>query len=330
MVATSHFPDGVPDRCPVCQHDIQVDPSPGTGDAVCPFCGTLVWPPPFSADDFQSRPQLGDFQLLTNLGQAPNGSVYHGRQLSNGRQVTIWTLAREYDQEERVVQRFVREALAMSKLKHPNLLQVLGVKSVKGVHFVVTEFVEGRNMQQWFKRLHQLSVGDAVHLTLRVAEALESAHTATIVHRDLRPSNLHVADTGAVKVGGFGSFMTPAGSLTQSLSAEYMAPEQARNAKRVDGRSDIYALGTMLYEFVTGRPPFAANNTLELIMAKESGDYPPAASVNSEIPNRLDRVMAKMLARDPDDRHSDCAEVIEHLKSLRLENRSLTFIDSAG
>jgi len=280
--------------------------------------------------------QLGDFKVEKKLGQGGMGTVYLATQTSLDRKVALKTLSPEFAKKPDFVARFLREARSMARLQHPNVVQVYAADSISGVNFAAIEYIDGRSMQNWMNDLKQLSVGDALHVILVCADALKHAHDQNMIHRDIKPDNILVTSKGVVKVADFGlaKALDEDVSMTQSGTGLgtplYMAPEQARNAKHVDKRSDIYALGSTLYYFVTGKLPFTGENTLELIVAKEKGTYTSARKLNSKVPERLDLILGKMLLKDPKDRYGDCGDIIRDIGSLGLANPALSFIESAG
>ncbi len=280
--------------------------------------------------------ELGDFKLEKKLGQGGMGTVFLATQKSLDRKVALKTLSPEFAKKPDFVQRFLREARSMARLQHPNVVQVYAADSVSGVNFAAIEFIDGRSMQNWMNDLKQLSIGDAIHVVLVCADALKHAHDQNMIHRDIKPDNILVTSRGVVKVADFGlaKALDEDVSMTQSGTGLgtplYMAPEQARNAKHVDKRSDIYALGSTLYYFVTGKLPFTGESTLELIIAKERGTYASARKVNPKVPERLDLIIGKMLLKDPKDRYGDCEDIIRDLGNLGLANPALGFIESAG
>jgi serine/threonine protein kinase len=280
--------------------------------------------------------QLGDFKLEKKLGQGGMGTVYLATQTSLDRKVALKTLSPEFAKKPDFVQRFLREARSMARLQHPHVVQVYAADSVSGVNFAAIEFIDGRSMQNWMNDLKQLSVGDALHVILVCADALKHAHDQNMIHRDIKPDNILVTSKGVIKVADFGlaKALDEDVSMTQSGTGLgtplYMAPEQARNAKHVDKRSDIYALGSTLYYFVTGKLPFSGENTLELIVAKERGTYTSARKLNPKISDRLDLMIGKMLLKDPKDRYGDCGDIIRDLGGLGLANPALSFIETAG
>jgi serine/threonine-protein kinase len=279
--------------------------------------------------------QLGDFKLIKKLGQGGMGTVYLAKQVSLDRDVALKTLSKEFAKKPDFVQRFIREARSMAKLHHQNIVQVYAADSAHGIHYAAIEFVDGRSMQDWMNDKKRLSIGDALFITLVCAAALKQAHDQNMIHRDIKPDNILVTKKGVVKVADFGlaKAIDEDQSMTQSGTGLgtplYMAPEQARNAKHVDKRSDIYALGTMLYHFLTGALPFSGDSTLDLIVAKETGRFKSARKLNGDIPERLDFMIDKMMAKDPQHRYADCGEIIRDLQSLNLANASLSFIEGA-
>lgn len=279
--------------------------------------------------------QVGDFELKKRLGKGGMGEVFLARQVSLDRLVALKTLSKDLAKREDFVQRFQREARSMARLDHPNVVKVYAVDSFKGIHFAAIEFIDGRSVQSWLEELGKLSVADAVHVALVCAEAMRHAHDQGMVHRDIKPDNILLTRKGVIKVADFGlaKAMDEDVSMTQSGTGLgtplYMAPEQARDAKYVDQRSDIYALGATLYHMLTGKLPFQGSSALELVLAKEKGQYPTARSLRPEMPERLDLIVDKMLARDPKHRYRTCAEVIQDLKALAIHSPALSFIDGA-
>ena len=274
---------------------------------------------------------LGDFELLQKIGEGAMGAVYKARQISFDRVVALKVLFRHVAKNPKLVERLHREARAMAELDHPNIVQAyaVGEDEKKGCHYVAMEFVDGDNLQKHLTTIKHLRVADAVYVTLSCARALAYAHKRGMVHRDVKPENILVTQSGAVKLADLGMVKTfdDDMSLTQTGHAVgtplYMPLEQAKNAKDTDGRSDIYALGCTLYCLLTGSPPFASGTILEVIRAKEHGTFPPARTANPDVPERLDLVIAKMTAKLPRYRYQTCEAVITDLEAVGLAGKSL-------
>lgn len=283
--------------------------------------------------------KIGEFALLKKLGAGGMGDVYLAKQTSLDRKVALKTLKPDLAKRPDFVARFMREARSMGRLDHPNVVRIYGAETTeirgKPFAYAAIEYVDGKSMQDWMDELKSLSVADAVSVTLTVADALRHAHDLNMIHRDVKPDNILLTAKGVVKVADFGlaKAIDEDQSLTQSGvgmgTPLYMAPEQARNAKYVDARSDVYALGATLYYFLTGDLPFRAESTIALLQAKEAGRFESARKKNAAIPERLDFVLDKMMAKDPDRRYADCGAVIADLTNLNLAGTALSFVDGA-
>ena len=283
----------------------------------------------------KSVTRLGDFDLISRLGKGGMGEVFLARQISLDRQVALKTLNKELAKQEDTVRRFRREARAMAKIDHSNVVKVYAVDSYKGVHFVAIEYIDGKSVQDWLDKLGHLPVPDSVHIAVVCSEALRHAHAQNMVHRDVKPDNILITSKGIVKVADFGLAKVTDEDVSMTQSGQglgtplYMAPEQARSAKYVDQRCDIYALGATLYHLLTGQPPYAKESALELIISKETGVYPSARKLRPEIPERLDLIIDKMMAKDPKHRYKASEEVLRDLSGLGIHGEPLSFVEGA-
>jgi eukaryotic-like serine/threonine-protein kinase len=286
---------------------------------------------PQPAPPEKSGSTLGDYRLLKKLGQGGMGAVYKAQQISTERIVALKVLAKELAAKESFVLRFKRESRAMTKLDHPNVLGCLDVGEAKGFHFLAMELVEGGSVEGWLKKLGKFTVGDALHVVLKTCEALQHAHEKSIIHRDVKPDNILLTADGTIKVAdlGLAKDTDEDVSLTKTGAGAgtpvYMAPEQARDVKRVDARVDIYAVGVMMYVLLTGQPPFKGDTLVELISAKEKGKFDPMRRHNDEVPPKLDLIVDKMISKDPKLRYASCQDVIEELTPLGLAAEHLSF-----
>ncbi len=279
--------------------------------------------------------QIGDFKLIKKLGQGGMGTVYLAHQVSLDRPCALKVLSKELAAKPGFVERFLREARSMAKIDHPHVVSCYAVGEDKGFHFVAMELMDGKSMQDWVDQLSKLSIPDALLVTITCADALAHAHAKSMIHRDIKPDNILVTKKGVIKVSDMGlakviddEDMSMTQSGTGLGTPHYMPPEQARNAKHVDHRCDIYALGVTLYHFVTGQVPFAGGSVVDLINNKEKGFYKPAKQVNPAVPERLDLMIGKAMAKDPQHRYQNCEDFIRDLESVGLVGESLSFIDA--
>lgn len=278
------------------------------------------------------RIALGDYEVVKRLGAGAMGAVYMGRQISLDRDVALKVLFRSLAANKPdFVSRFYREAKVMAKLNHPNVVTCFGVGEAHGLHYLAMEYVDGGSVADLLKKHQRFSVGDALHITLACLRALEHAHELNLVHRDVKPDNLLLTSKGTVKLAdlGLAKALDDDLSLTQSGTGvgtpHYMSPEQTKSAKHVDARTDIYAVGCMLYRFLTGKVPFEGDTVVELFIAKESGKYEPAKKINREVPERLDLLIDRLLAKKPEQRPQTCTEVIREIEAIGLANDRLTY-----
>ncbi|MGE0529400.1 MAG: serine/threonine protein kinase [Bdellovibrionales bacterium] len=277
---------------------------------------------------------LGDFLLIRKLGQGAMATVYKARQQSFDRKVALKLLHKHSSENPKLVERFYREARILGQLDHPNIVQGYSVGEAEGFHYFAMEYISGHSLQYWLTELGLIPVEDAVHITLFCCRALEYAHKQGLVHRDVKPDNVLITREGIVKVADLGLVKALDEEANMGLTQTghgvgtpwYMPLEQAKNSKDADCRSDIYALGCMLYCMLTGRPPFSGNNIIDVIKAKEIGTYPPARQINANVPDRLDLIILKMTAKQPKHRYQTCTEVIEDLETLDLSSQELTFL----
>jgi serine/threonine protein kinase len=292
-------------------------------------------PPGMPGDLLHEVRTLGGYRLLRRLGEGGMGAVYLGYHEGKDQQVAIKVLADHLASNQAYVDRFYREAKSGALLNHPNIVRTLSVgqDQATALHYLVLEFVDGQTAQALLDKQGRLALGDAVHIALDVARALEHAHSRNIVHRDIKPDNILITRSGVSKLVdlGLARRIDEASHLTaarQGFGTTYYMPyEQAINAKYADGRSDIYALGATLYHLITGSVPFAGDNHLEVVEKKNQGNFTPASKFNPAVPPILDHILARMLAREPRDRYQTASELIVDLERSRLAAPVPTFAD---
>ncbi len=280
---------------------------------------------------------LDHYRIESKLGEGGMGVVYKARDLSLDRTVAIKVLPPDKVADPARKQRFVQEAKAASALNHANIVTIYDIRSQDGVDFIVMECIEGKTLDELIpgKGLHP---AQALKYAVQIADGLANAHGAGILHRDLKPTNVMVSEEGRVKILDFGlaKLLEPAESSAEDPTrtarpptqegtvlgtAAYMSPEQAE-ARKLDGRSDIFSFGSVLYEMVTGRKPFTGDSRLS-VMSKILNENPkPPTEVSATIPADLEKIIARCLRKDPARRFQNIADVKVALEDVQEESAS--------
>jgi serine/threonine-protein kinase len=261
---------------------------------------------------------VGPYRIASFLGAGGMAEVYIGEHAQIGRQVAIKVLMRELCQQPQVVERFMNEARALGRITHPNVVEIYDVGTLGERVCIVMELLRGEPLSRMIAR-RRLSVSEAVAVAQQVADAMAAAHERKIIHRDLKPDNIFVAqdaDGLRIKVLDFGvaKLLDGAGQVATATktalgTAAYMAPEQFKSSRQVDHRADVYALGCMLFELLTGAPPYPQKNLAQQMLAHATEPIPSAAARNPEVPPALDAVLVHLLAKTPDERFGSMAAV---------------------
>lgn len=242
------------------------------------------------------------------------GEVHLAQHIETGQEVAIKILPPELTRNPQYVERFRREAKTVAQLDHPNIIKVFEVGEEDGIHFFSMEYLKGRTLTAVLKELGRLSIPEAITIITNIADALDSAHHRGIVHRDIKPDNIISDENGVFKIMDFGIAHVEEGTqltVTGSIlgTPEYMSPDQASGSK-VDRRTDIYSLGIVFYEMLTGRVPFQAETMVELLKMHITKIPDSPKTLNPEIPSKLAEVINKMVAKKPADRYSSFRHVV--------------------
>ena len=235
-------------------------------------------------------------------------------------------LGEHLEQDAEYVERFVREAQSAAALSHPNIVQIYSISEEGGHHYFVMEYVHGTSVQRMIQTKGKLAPADAARLILQAAAGLQDAHAQNVIHRDIKPANLMVTDRGLVKIADFGLALM--GAATTRLTATgmlmgtpgYLSPEQCLD-QSPDHRTDIYSLGVTFFEMVTGTMPFRADSPLALLKLIVEVEPPDIRELNPEVDDELRSIIARMLAKDRDERYSSCTEVIADIQGLARGKR---------
>jgi eukaryotic-like serine/threonine-protein kinase len=257
----------------------------------------------------------GRYRILRKLGSGGMANVYLAEDEELGRRVAIKILNDRYANDELFIERFRREAKSAAALSHPNIVSIYDRGQAEGTYYIAMEVIEGRSLKELILTRGPLPIGQAIAYTLEILDALRFAHRHGIIHRDVKPHNiliggerLKVTDFGIARAGA--SQMTEAGSIMGT--AQYLSPEQARGAP-VTASSDLYSVGIVLYEMLTGKVPFSGDSAIEIAM-KHLNELPkPPSKIRPEIPEDLDHVVLRALAKAPEDRYQTAEEFAEDL-----------------
>jgi serine/threonine-protein kinase len=269
---------------------------------------------------------FGEYVILEQIGQGGMGVVWKARHRRMDRLVAVKMLTPAAVHSPQAVERFHREVQAAARLSHPNLVAAYDAGQQRGVHYLVMEYVEGRDLAAVLNACGPLSVPQAVDCILQAARGLHYAHQQGVVHRDIKPGNLLLDPQGRVKILDMGLARFDHGGMEQRDgerltrsdqimgTGEYMAPEQALDMHDADARSDIYALGCTLYRLLTGEPPYQGDTFTQLFLAHRESPIPSLTAARPEVPETLDAFFRRMVAKLPADRYPSMAEVIADLE----------------
>jgi serine/threonine-protein kinase len=279
------------------------------------------------ADHDLSHRELGDYRILRRLGRGAMAEVYLAEQRSLQRQVAFKVLKSELATDSKYVQRFHMEARAAASLVHPAIVQIYEVGCIDGVHFIAQEYVQGQNLAERLSRQGPPDLATAVRIMRQVAAALAKSAEQGIVHRDIKPENLMLSRTGELKVADFGLARVTQQSDNLKLtqvgitmgSPLYMSPEQVEG-KPLDPRSDIYSFGVTSYQMLAGRPPFLGDTALGVAVQHLKTEPERLENLRPDLPLGLCRIVHKMLAKDPANRHANGAELLRELRGLGIQS----------
>ncbi len=275
---------------------------------------------------------IGNYLILDKLGVGGMGVVFKARHRRLGRVAALKILPPSFARDRTALARFKREVEAAGRLKHPNIVAALDADEDRGVHFLVMQYVEGRDLDRVVRQRGPLRVVDAIEYLIQAVRGLAAAHAEGIVHRDIKPSNLMLDMAGTVRVLDLGlarlvdasnPFGQASGArLTESGmymgTVDYMPPEQAEDSRRADHRADIYSLGCTLYYLLAGREPFPAETVLKRLLAHMELPGALAARLRPDVPRALEAVYQKMMAKKPDERPASMTEVIALLEACKV------------
>ncbi len=272
--------------------------------------------------------RIGGYEILDRLGAGGMGTVFKARHRRMKRIVAIKVLSRDVSRPESFVQRFQREVETIAQLNHPNIVMAYDAGEDEIGHFLVMEFIEGRDLASEVQRSGPFSALQAIETILQAARGLEYAHSKGIIHRDVKPANLLKDRSGVVKVADLGlarlyapgssegiSSITQSGGIVGTV--DFMSPEQAFDSTTIDHRADIYSLGGTLYYLLIGQPPYVAPSLMGLLLKHSAADVPLLRTIRPDVPAELEAIYLRMMAKSPDDRYASLLDVIHDLEAAR-------------
>ena len=257
------------------------------------------------------------YEIIKSIGEGGMANVYLAHDVILDRDVAIKVLRGDLSGDDKFVRRFQREALAASSLSHPNIVEMYDVGEDNGTYYIVMEYINGKTLKQLIKKRGALSLSECVDIMLQLTDGVDHAHASYIIHRDLKPQNIMIEDNGEIKITDFGIAMALNNTqLTQTNSVmgsvHYLPPEQA-SGKGATVKSDIYSLGIMFFELLTGNLPFKGDNAVEIAFKQIKDDIPSVREINPAIPQSVENIVLRATAKNPKNRYSSAKEMHDDL-----------------
>ena len=265
------------------------------------------------------------YEIIRSIGEGGMANVYLGYDTILDRNVAIKVLRGDLAGDEKFVRRFQREALSASSLAHPSIVEMYDVGVDDGLYFIVMEYVDGKTLKQLIKKRGNLTLSEAIDIMLQLTDGMSHAHDSYIIHRDLKPQNIMIKDDGQIKITDFGIAMAlNSTQLTQTNSVmgsvHYLPPEQA-SGKGSTIKSDIYSMGIIFYELLSGSLPFRGDNAVEIALKHMRDPLPSLREENSNIPQSIENIILKATAKNPKNRYEDARSMHDDLLTALNEDR---------
>ena len=256
------------------------------------------------------------YEVIDKVGSGGMSDVYRAKDHILGRDIAIKILKQEFSEDATFVAKFRTEAQSAAGLEHPNIVNIYDVGSENGMYFIVMEYVEGITLKTYIEKKGQLNFKEAISIAIQVGRGIEAAHQKGIIHRDIKPQNIIISTEGKVKVTDFGIARAASSNTIHADvmgSVHYSSPEQARNGF-VDGKSDIYSLGIVMYEMVTGRVPFNGDNTVAIAIQHLQEEMVAPSAYAPDLPISLEKIILKATMKSPDRRYATISDMLMDLK----------------
>lgn len=265
------------------------------------------------------------YEVIKSIGEGGMANVYLAHDLILDRDVAVKVLRGDLAGDEKFVRRFQREALSASSLSHPNIVEMYDVGEDNGTYYIVMEYIDGKTLKQLIKKRGALTLSECIDIMVQLTDGIDQAHESYIIHRDLKPQNIMIQDSGEIKITDFGIAMALNNTqLTQTNSVmgsvHYLPPEQA-SGKGATVKSDIYSMGILFYELLTGNLPFRGDNAVEIAFKHIKNDIPSIRESNPSIPQSIENIVLKATAKNPKNRYNSAKEMHDDLLSALNEDR---------
>lgn len=265
------------------------------------------------------------YQIIKSIGEGGMANVYLAYDTILDRNVAVKVLRGDLSTDEKFVRRFQREALSASSLSHPNIVEVYDVGEDEGKYYIVMEYIEGKQLKSVLRKRGKLTITEVIDIMQQIADGLSVAHDSYIIHRDIKPQNIMILENGLVKITDFGiSMAMNSTQLTQTNSVmgsvHYLPPEQA-NGSGSTLKSDIYSMGILMYELLTGKLPYRGENAVEIALKHLKEPLPSIRDELPDIPQSVENVILKACAKNPKNRYNDAREMYEDLKTVLDDSR---------
>ena len=266
------------------------------------------------------------YEIIRSIGEGGMANVYLAHDIILNRDVAVKILRGDLANDEKFVRRFQREAISASSLNHPNIVEMYDVGEDDGKYFIVMEYIEGKTLKSLIKRRGALTLPEVIDIMLQLTSGIAHAHESYIIHRDIKPQNVMILEDGTVKITDFGIAMAlNSNELTQTNSVmgsvHYLPPEQA-NGTGATIKSDIYSLGILMFELLTGKLPFKGENAVEIAIKQMRDSIPSVVEMNEDIPQSIENVILRACAKNPKNRYNSALEMHEDIKTALNPERA--------
>ena len=257
------------------------------------------------------------YEIVKSIGEGGMANVYLANDTILDRKVAVKVLRGDLSADDKFIRRFEREAQSVSNLSHPNIVEVYDVGVEDNQHYIVMEYIEGKTLKQLLKKRETLTLTEVIDIMTQLTDGMAHAHESYIIHRDIKPQNIMIEDNGLIKITDFGIAMAlNATQLTQTNSVmgsvHYLPPEQA-SGKGATMKSDIYSLGILMYELLTGNVPFKGDNAVEIALKHMKDKIPSIRKQDPSIPQAVENILLKAAAKNPRNRYDSISNMHEDL-----------------